>query len=179
MNLLLYVKCYHLVISWLQDYHRFHVPVSGTIESFVDIPGYLYTVCTYVHFSSQNNFLFYFSFISFKVRLLINSIYMFSFILSKYLPLISLAFVSFKLIIKNCLILICDFLMKVNPIAVNSKYCNVFTENKRVVSIISTSEFGKVCTFYNIMNLNLSMLRVIHVLKYFAYIFFWTMWISS
>lgn len=58
-----------------QDYHRFHVPVSGTIESFVDIPGYLYTV---------------------------------------------------------------------NPIAVNSKYCNVFTENKRVVSIISTSEFGKV-----------------------------------
>ncbi|CAL9198259.1 phosphatidylserine decarboxylase proenzyme 2 isoform X1 [Musa acuminata AAA Group] len=127
-----------------QDYHRFHVPVSGTIESFVDIPGYLYTVCTYVHFSSQNNFLFYFSFISFKVRLLINSIYMFSFILSKYLPLISLAFVSFNLIIKNCLILICDFLMKVNPIAVNSKYCNVFTENKRVVSIISTSEFGKV-----------------------------------
>nr|CAD1824595.1 unnamed protein product [Ananas comosus var. bracteatus] len=58
-----------------QDYHRFHVPVSGTIESFVDIPGCLYTV---------------------------------------------------------------------NPIAVNSKYCNVFTENKRVVSIISTSEFGKV-----------------------------------
>ncbi|THU53853.1 hypothetical protein C4D60_Mb10t18780 [Musa balbisiana] len=33
---------------------------------------------------------------------------------------------------------------QVNPIAVNSKYCNVFTENKRVVSIISTSEFGKV-----------------------------------
>ncbi|URE42133.1 Phosphatidylserine decarboxylase [Musa troglodytarum] len=60
---------------WIKDYHRFHVPVSGTIESFVDIPGYLYTV---------------------------------------------------------------------NPIAVNSKYCNVFTENKRVVSIISTSEFGKV-----------------------------------
>jgi hypothetical protein len=30
---------------------------------------------------------------------------------------------------------------------VNSKYCNVFTENKRVVSIISTSEFGKVCIF--------------------------------
>lgn len=26
----------------------------------------------------------------------------------------------------------------------NSKYCNVFTENKRVVSIISTAEFGKV-----------------------------------
>uniref|UniRef100_A0A0E0N7V7 Phosphatidylserine decarboxylase proenzyme 2 n=3 Tax=Oryza TaxID=4527 RepID=A0A0E0N7V7_ORYRU len=58
-----------------QDYHRFHVPVSGTLEKFVEIPGCLYTV---------------------------------------------------------------------NPIAVNSKYCNVFTENKRVVSIISTSEFGKV-----------------------------------
>ncbi|RWR90202.1 phosphatidylserine decarboxylase proenzyme 2 isoform X2 [Cinnamomum micranthum f. kanehirae] len=58
-----------------QDYHRFHVPVSGIIEQFVDIPGCLYTV---------------------------------------------------------------------NPIAVNSKYCNVFTENKRVVSIISTAEFGKV-----------------------------------
>ncbi|PKU66688.1 phosphatidylserine decarboxylase proenzyme 2 [Dendrobium catenatum] len=58
-----------------QDYHRFHVPVSGVIEAFVDIPGSLYTV---------------------------------------------------------------------NPIAVNSKYCNVFTENKRVVSIISTSKFGKV-----------------------------------
>ncbi|XVE66507.1 hypothetical protein DITRI_Ditri08aG0084700 [Diplodiscus trichospermus] len=58
-----------------QDYHRFHFPVSGTIEQFIDIPGCLYTV---------------------------------------------------------------------NPIAVNSKYCNVFTENKRVVSIISTAEFGKV-----------------------------------
>ncbi|XP_030510745.1 phosphatidylserine decarboxylase proenzyme 3 [Cannabis sativa] len=58
-----------------QDYHRFHSPVSGTIEKFIDIPGALYTV---------------------------------------------------------------------NPIAVNSKYCNVFTENKRVVSIISTAEFGKV-----------------------------------
>ncbi|KAJ0973156.1 hypothetical protein J5N97_021115 [Dioscorea zingiberensis] len=58
-----------------QDYHRFHVPVSGAIESSHEIPGCLYTV---------------------------------------------------------------------NPIAVNSKYCNVFTENKRVVSIISTSEFGKV-----------------------------------
>ncbi|CAO2181672.1 unnamed protein product [Urochloa humidicola] len=58
-----------------QDYHRFHVPVSGTVEKFVEIPGCLYTV---------------------------------------------------------------------NPIAVNSKYCNVFTENKRVISIISTSEFGKV-----------------------------------
>ncbi|XP_061988258.1 phosphatidylserine decarboxylase proenzyme 3-like [Rosa rugosa] len=58
-----------------QDYHRFHSPVSGTVEQFVNIPGCLYTV---------------------------------------------------------------------NPIAVNSKYCNVFTENKRVVSIISTTEFGKV-----------------------------------
>ncbi|MCL7046913.1 hypothetical protein MKW94_009002 [Papaver nudicaule] len=35
-------------------------------------------------------------------------------------------------------------LYTVNPIAVNSKYCNVFTENKRVVTIISTEEFGKV-----------------------------------
>ncbi|KAG5525953.1 hypothetical protein RHGRI_032300 [Rhododendron griersonianum] len=61
-----------------QDYHRFHFPVSGTIEKFVDIPGCLFTV---------------------------------------------------------------------NPIAVNSKYCNVFTENKRVVSIISTRDFGKVCDF--------------------------------
>jgi len=33
---------------------------------------------------------------------------------------------------------------QVNPIAVNSKYCNVFTENKREVSIISTAHFGKV-----------------------------------
>ncbi|ESQ54699.1 hypothetical protein EUTSA_v10024661mg [Eutrema salsugineum] len=58
-----------------QDYHRFHSPVSGVIEKFVDVPGSLYTV---------------------------------------------------------------------NPIAVNSKYCNVFTENKRTVVIISTAEFGKV-----------------------------------
>ncbi|GJY55760.1 phosphatidylserine decarboxylase proenzyme 3-like protein [Tanacetum coccineum] len=57
-----------------QDYHRFHFPVSGTIEQIVDILGSLYTV---------------------------------------------------------------------NPIAVNSKYCNVFTENKRAVSIISTADFGK------------------------------------
>ncbi|KAL2342128.1 hypothetical protein Fmac_010068 [Flemingia macrophylla] len=35
-------------------------------------------------------------------------------------------------------------LYTVNPIAVNSKYCNVFTENKRVVSLISTEDFGKV-----------------------------------
>ncbi|XP_023636706.1 phosphatidylserine decarboxylase proenzyme 2 isoform X3 [Capsella rubella] len=58
-----------------QDYHRFHVPVSGVIEKFEDLSGSLYTV---------------------------------------------------------------------NPIAVNSKYCNVFTENKRTVAIISTAEFGKV-----------------------------------
>lgn len=58
-----------------QDYHRFHFPVSGTVERFSQIPGALYTV---------------------------------------------------------------------NPIAVNSKYCNVFTENKRTVSIISTKDFGKV-----------------------------------
>lgn len=36
---------------------------------------------------------------------------------------------------------------KVNPIAVNSKYCNVFTENKRVAALISTADFGKVCHF--------------------------------
>jgi phosphatidylserine decarboxylase len=58
-----------------QDYHRFHSPVSGTVEQFINIPGCLYTV---------------------------------------------------------------------NPIAVNSKYCNVFTENKRTVCTISTAEFGKV-----------------------------------
>ncbi|KAE8661568.1 hypothetical protein F3Y22_tig00113725pilonHSYRG01040 [Hibiscus syriacus] len=54
---------------------KFHLPVSGTIGKFINIPGCLYTV---------------------------------------------------------------------NPIAVNSKYCNVFTENKRTVTIISTAEFGKV-----------------------------------
>ncbi|KAK9096334.1 hypothetical protein Sjap_021831 [Stephania japonica] len=57
-----------------QDYHRFHAPVSGTIEKVCDISGALYTV---------------------------------------------------------------------NPIAVNSKYFNVFTENKRVVAVISTEFFGK------------------------------------
>jgi phosphatidylserine decarboxylase len=35
-------------------------------------------------------------------------------------------------------------LYTVNPIAVNSKYCNVFTENKRKICIIETKEFGKV-----------------------------------
>jgi hypothetical protein len=34
--------------------------------------------------------------------------------------------------------------VQVNPIAVNSKYCNVFTENKRCVSILKTEEFGDV-----------------------------------
>eukprot|EP00252_Welwitschia_mirabilis_P025849 TRINITY_DN8234_c0_g1_i1.p1 TRINITY_DN8234_c0_g1~~TRINITY_DN8234_c0_g1_i1.p1 ORF type:complete len:739 (-),score=145.88 TRINITY_DN8234_c0_g1_i1:134-2350(-) len=57
-----------------QDYHRFHLPISGVVGKFKEIPGQLYTV---------------------------------------------------------------------NPIAVNSKYCNVFTENKRVVCIIRSEEFGK------------------------------------
>ncbi|KAL9321425.1 hypothetical protein ACSQ67_013264 [Phaseolus vulgaris] len=67
-----------------QDYHRFHFPVSGIVEQFVDIPGCLYTV---------------------------------------------------------------------NPIAVNSKYCNVFTENKRVVSIISTENFGKMFSEWHLLQL--------------------------
>lgn len=58
-----------------QDYHRFHMPVSGVIGKNIMIPGHLYTV---------------------------------------------------------------------NPIAVNSKYCNVFTDNKRVVNVIISKEFGKV-----------------------------------
>lgn len=57
-----------------QDYHRFHMPISGVIGKNIIIPGHLYTV---------------------------------------------------------------------NPIAVNSKYCNVFTENKRVVNVIISKEFGK------------------------------------
>ncbi|KAJ7556151.1 hypothetical protein O6H91_05G071300 [Diphasiastrum complanatum] len=57
-----------------QDYHRFHMPISGIVGKLVEIPGHLYTV---------------------------------------------------------------------NPIAVNSKYCNVFTENKRVICVISSREFGK------------------------------------
>lgn len=32
-----------------QDYHRFHFPVSGTIEQFVNIPGCLYTVCWQIY----------------------------------------------------------------------------------------------------------------------------------
>ncbi|KAK9167185.1 hypothetical protein Scep_002376 [Stephania cephalantha] len=42
---------------------------------------------------------------------------------------------------------VCDIsgaLYTVNPIAINSKYFNVFTENKRVVAVISTELFGKV-----------------------------------
>ncbi|GAQ86455.1 phosphatidylserine decarboxylase [Klebsormidium nitens] len=35
-------------------------------------------------------------------------------------------------------------LFTVNPIAVNSKYCDVFTENKRSVAILKTKEFGDV-----------------------------------
>jgi phosphatidylserine decarboxylase len=35
-------------------------------------------------------------------------------------------------------------LYTVNPIAVTSKYCNVFTENKRAICLIQTEEFGKV-----------------------------------
>eukprot|EP00250_Pteridium_aquilinum_P033218 c5332_g1_i2 orf=210-2240(+) len=57
-----------------QDYHRFHMPISGVIGKNIMVPGHLYTV---------------------------------------------------------------------NPIAVNSKYCNVFTENKRVVNVIISKEFGK------------------------------------
>ncbi|KAG6552239.1 hypothetical protein Mapa_006088 [Marchantia paleacea] len=57
-----------------QDYHRFHMPISGVVGPIIHIPGHLYTV---------------------------------------------------------------------NPIAVNSKYCNVFTDNKRAVSVIQSEEFGK------------------------------------
>jgi phosphatidylserine decarboxylase len=28
----------------LQDYHRWHAPISGTVESIIDIPGAYYTV---------------------------------------------------------------------------------------------------------------------------------------
>ncbi|KAL5703747.1 phosphatidylserine decarboxylase [Ranunculus cassubicifolius] len=35
-------------------------------------------------------------------------------------------------------------LYTVNPIAVNSEYCNVFTENKREILLLSTKDFGKV-----------------------------------
>jgi phosphatidylserine decarboxylase len=59
----------------MQDYHRFHFPVSGVLASVREVPGKLMTV---------------------------------------------------------------------NPIAVNSSYPNVFTENKRSVAIIETEEFGDV-----------------------------------
>jgi hypothetical protein len=36
---------FDLNVYLLQDYHRFHLPVSGTIEQFVNIPGCLFTVC--------------------------------------------------------------------------------------------------------------------------------------
>ncbi|KAL0644171.1 hypothetical protein Bca4012_042461 [Brassica carinata] len=68
-----------------QDYHGFHVPVSGVIEKFGDVSGCLYTV---------------------------------------------------------------------NPIAINSKYCNEFTENNRTLAIISTSEFGKVHFTQNPLSLH-------------------------
>ncbi|CAF1723281.1 unnamed protein product [Brassica oleracea] len=68
-----------------QDYHGFHVPVSGVIEKFGDVSGSLYTV---------------------------------------------------------------------NPIAINSKYCNEFTENNRTLAIISTSEFGKVHFTQNPLSLH-------------------------
>lgn len=59
---------------------------------------------------------------------------------------------------------------QVNPIAVNSKYCNVFTENKRTVSIISTKEFGKVCTRY-LLSFNPSHLyHVMRLLCFFHYL---------
>ncbi|KAI5083998.1 hypothetical protein GOP47_0000167 [Adiantum capillus-veneris] len=41
-------------------------------------------------------------------------------------------------------IMIPGHLYTVNPIAVNSKYCDVFTDNKRVVNVIISKEFGKV-----------------------------------
>lgn len=93
-----------------QDYHRFHVPVSGTIEKFVNIPGNLYTVRGFMQLN--------------EARLAVCD-YFFCYY-------------------KNASLCLPALLSQVNPIAVNSKYCNVFTENKRVVSIISTTEFGKV-----------------------------------
>lgn len=59
----------------VQDYHRFHFPVSGTLKSITHVRGKLYTV---------------------------------------------------------------------NPIAVNSSFANVFTENKRAVCIIDSPDFGEV-----------------------------------
>lgn len=59
----------------MQDYHRFHFPVGGTLKSISHVRGRLYTV---------------------------------------------------------------------NPIAVNSTFCNVFTENKRAVCVIDSPDFGEV-----------------------------------
>ncbi|CBI27405.3 unnamed protein product, partial [Vitis vinifera] len=53
------------------------------------------------------------------------------------------------------------YIQYVYPIAVNSKYCNVFTENKRVVSVVSTSDFGKVCGFSHLLLLNSHFLNFI------------------
>jgi len=58
-----------------QDYHRFHSPVTGTIENIQDIPGQYFTV---------------------------------------------------------------------NPIAVNSKFADVFTQNKRAIMWIQTEQFGRI-----------------------------------
>lgn len=58
-----------------QDYHRFHSPVTGKIESIQDVPGQYFTV---------------------------------------------------------------------NPIAVNSKFADVFTQNKRSIMWIQTAQFGKI-----------------------------------
>ena len=37
-----YLVIFHLAP---QDYHRFHVPISGVVEKFIEIPGPLY--CAY------------------------------------------------------------------------------------------------------------------------------------
>lgn len=42
------ISIFHFNIYLLQDYHRFHFPVSGIIEQSVDIPGCLYTVCVII-----------------------------------------------------------------------------------------------------------------------------------
>ena len=92
-------------IDLLQDYHRFHSPVSGVIEKFVNVSGSLYTVLHLPFHVEEHSSLPLFSYWSY----------------------------------------FCILGSQVNPIAVNSKYCNVFTENKRTIVIISTAEFGKVC----------------------------------
>lgn len=42
------ISIFHFNIYLLQDYHRFHFPVSGIFEQSVDIPGCLYTVCVII-----------------------------------------------------------------------------------------------------------------------------------